>query len=111
MTGVACGRCDGCGQIANSDKGEAWTSWSSLPPGSDIAVKMGIVKPIPCPACAGSGGVPVKSPRSAIEELYERVQRLEAAVLDAYAVHPCDGGEAECPFCMLGLALEKAVTP
>jgi hypothetical protein len=46
-----CGRCDGCGQIADSKDGEPWTAWTSLPPGSDIAVRMGLVKPIPCPSC------------------------------------------------------------
>jgi hypothetical protein len=46
-----CMRCDGCGKIADSDEGEPWTAWEDLPPGSDIAVKMGIVKPIPCPDC------------------------------------------------------------
>jgi hypothetical protein len=53
-----CGRCDGCGKIADSDSGEAWTAWESLPPGSDLAVKMGIVKPIPCPECGGTGKEP-----------------------------------------------------
>lgn len=52
-----CRRCDGCGQIANSEEGEPWTAWSHLPPGSDIAVRMGFVKPIPCPACGGTGKV------------------------------------------------------
>lgn len=50
-----CGRCDGCGRIADSDSGEPWTAWAELPPGSDIAVRLGIVKPIPCPSCGGSG--------------------------------------------------------
>ena len=46
-------RCGGCGQIANSPDGESWTVWTSLPPGSDIAVKIGLVRPIPCPECGG----------------------------------------------------------
>lgn len=50
-----CERCDGCGRIANSDDGEAWTAWQDLPPPSDLAVRMGLVKPIPCPICGGSG--------------------------------------------------------
>jgi len=48
-----CTRCDGCGQVADSDSGEPWTAWASLPPGSDLAVRMGIVKPVPCPECKG----------------------------------------------------------
>ena len=50
-----CRRCDGCGKIANSDDGEPWTAWAELPPGSDLAVRAGIVKPIPCPSCKGTG--------------------------------------------------------
>ncbi len=50
-----CMRCDGCGQIANSDDGESWTSWENLPPGSDLAVVVGLVFPITCPVCTGSG--------------------------------------------------------
>ncbi len=52
---MKCGQCDGCGKVANSDDGEPWTVWENLPPCSDIAVKMGIVKPISCPACGGMG--------------------------------------------------------
>lgn len=49
----ACGRCNGCGRIANTDDGEPWTAWTSLPSGSDVMVRLGIVQPIPCPDCAG----------------------------------------------------------
>lgn len=50
-----CDRCEGSGQIANSDSGEPWPAWENLPPGSDVAVRLGIVKPIPCPDCGGKG--------------------------------------------------------
>lgn len=50
-----CERCDGCGKIADSDEGEPWTAWENLPPGSDLAVQMGLVKPITCPKCGGTG--------------------------------------------------------
>ncbi len=46
-----CKRCDGTGRIANTDEGEPWSDWASLPPGSDLAVQLGHVKPIPCPVC------------------------------------------------------------
>jgi RecJ-like exonuclease len=52
-----CPRCDGCGQIADSDDGEPWTAWTSLPVQSALAVVMGMVKPIPCPECDGAGVV------------------------------------------------------
>jgi hypothetical protein len=50
-----CRKCDGCGQIASSEDGEPWTVWQNLPPGSDAAVRLGLVKPIPCPGCGGTG--------------------------------------------------------
>lgn len=55
---MKCDKCDGCGQIADSEDHEPWTAWANLPPGSDIAVKMGLVKPITCPKCGGGGSVP-----------------------------------------------------
>jgi len=49
---ASCSCCDGCGQIADSDDGEPWSQWESLPAGADMAVRLGIVSPIPCPECA-----------------------------------------------------------
>lgn len=51
-----CHRCDGCGLIASSERGEPWTAWTSLPLHSSAAVLMGVVRPIPCPACAPRPG-------------------------------------------------------
>lgn len=56
-----CPRCQGCGKIANDDDGSPWTAWENLPPGSDAAVKMGIVKPIECPSCLGTGKPPTRT--------------------------------------------------
>lgn len=50
-----CERCRGCGRIADSDAGEPWSAWLELPLQSAVAVVAGIVKPIPCPVCRGSG--------------------------------------------------------
>lgn len=50
-----CPRCEGCGQIANDDDGTPWTYWQELPPGSDLAIQMDLIKPITCPDCLGSG--------------------------------------------------------
>jgi len=50
-----CARCNGCGSIADSEQGEPWTYWAELPRGSNAAVVLGVVKPIPCPVCDGSG--------------------------------------------------------
>lgn len=52
---VPCWRCRGCGQIADSERGEPWTDWMRLPLRSAVAVAIGLVKPIICPQCSGSG--------------------------------------------------------
>jgi hypothetical protein len=57
-----CLRCDGCGKIADSEDGEPWISWTNLPLHSSMAVLMGIVKPITCPSCGGTGKKP-EAPR------------------------------------------------
>jgi hypothetical protein len=49
-----CTKCNGEGRVANSDDEEPWSVWENLPPGSDLAVQMGLVEPIPCPECGGS---------------------------------------------------------
>lgn len=53
-----CARCDGCGQVANSDDQEPWTAWLDLPLKSSLAVLAGFVRPIPCPVCHGAKRVP-----------------------------------------------------
>lgn len=55
MTPVKCQRCDGCGKIANTEEGEPWTAWAELPFPASVAVRMGLVKPVTCPACGGDG--------------------------------------------------------
>jgi hypothetical protein len=55
-----CDRCEGCGQIANDDDRSPWKYWAELPPGSDLAVRMGLVRPEPCPECGGTGELAAK---------------------------------------------------
>ncbi len=50
-----CPACNGCGKIANDDDGTPWMYWEELAPPSNLAVTMGIVKPITCTRCAGRG--------------------------------------------------------
>ncbi|MCV7230706.1 hypothetical protein [Mycolicibacterium komossense] len=50
-----CPRCYGDGKIATDDDGSPWGAWEELPPGSDFAVRLGIVRPIDCPDCGGTG--------------------------------------------------------
>ena len=50
-----CTACDGCGQVADDEDRTPWTAWATLPRGADIAVRTGLVKPVRCEACAGTG--------------------------------------------------------
>lgn len=82
MTMVECGRCNGCGQIADSKDGEPWNDWEDLPPGSNVAVLMGLVKPIPCPTCGGAGvreegGDAWMSPAPGVQEVFQSISILE----------------------------------
>lgn len=58
MSEAECKRCDGSGLVADTDAAEPWPAWRDLPPGSDLAVRLGVVKPVPCPVCATPGGTP-----------------------------------------------------
>ena len=93
---MKCPKCDGEGKIADSDDGEPWSAWSSLPAGSDMAVRLGLVKPIDCPMCQGFGEVAAYAPHP------EPVARLEPSspmidrapgfdiLVDPPAPHVCD---------------------
>ncbi len=52
-----CDGCDGCGQIADSKDGdgEPWSAWEALPERSKGAIYLGLVRPVACPRCDGSG--------------------------------------------------------
>lgn len=50
-----CDRCDGCGRLADTKDREPWTAWTSMPLSSSIAVVAGVVKPMTCPECCGTG--------------------------------------------------------
>ena len=53
MTTDVCDKCEGCGQVADTEEQEPWTAWLDIPLGSSMAVVMGLVRPIPCPKCKG----------------------------------------------------------
>lgn len=59
ITAEQCSRCDGCGRIDDGD-GAPWSAWLALPLGSAAAVVAGIVKPITCPDCGGSGAARIR---------------------------------------------------
>lgn len=52
----ACSKCRGCGQIADDDDGTPWTFWAELKFPENMSIVAGLVKPIPCPSCKGTGG-------------------------------------------------------
>ena len=55
-----CPRCDGCGQLADTEIHEPWTAWTpwlSLPMSRSMELMMGMVSPVDCPVCGGSGKV------------------------------------------------------
>lgn len=56
----ACKKCLGWKRIDDGDEGLSWKYWAELPSPSNIAIQMGIVKPIECPRCHGTGIEPEK---------------------------------------------------
>lgn len=48
-----CSHCAGCGKV--TENGEPWVYWEQLPLASSAAVLMGLVKPVPCAGCDGTG--------------------------------------------------------
>lgn len=53
-----CHNCDGCGKVADDDDQTPWKYYLELPLQSSTAVLMGLIKPITCPACNGTGKEP-----------------------------------------------------
>ena len=50
-----CEACAGCGYVANDDDATPWKYWADLPQQSAVAIQMGLVKPVLCSACNGTG--------------------------------------------------------
>lgn len=49
-----CAQCLGWKRVDDGD-GASWKHWAELPAQSAIAVQLGLVKPITCPRCHGTG--------------------------------------------------------
>jgi len=58
-----CPKCRGCGKVANTEDMEPWTMWETMPEESKGAVRMGLVCPIECPVCKGTGKKPPEKER------------------------------------------------
>jgi len=52
---TACPACDGCGKVANTQDQEPRSRWLALPLTGAAAVTMGLIKPVTCRRCGGSG--------------------------------------------------------
>ena len=50
-----CTKCDGCGEVADTEDQEPWTLWEALPEICRSAMTLGIVRAVTCPACKGTG--------------------------------------------------------
>lgn len=50
-----CRRCYGNGYVASSDDHDPWLIWLALPPVSDMAVVLGLITPLTCFSCLGTG--------------------------------------------------------
>lgn len=54
MSATTCDICDGEKVTDNNDdraERAPWSFWQELTPPSDMAVRLGLVKPVPCYAC------------------------------------------------------------
>ena len=59
----ACEQCLGWKRVDDSDYA-SWKYWAELRAQSAIAIHMGLVKPIMCPRCSGTGIEPKSSDKS-----------------------------------------------
>lgn len=73
----ACQKCVGWKQIANDEEQSAWKYWAELPPPSNLSVQLGLVFPIDCPRCHGTGKEPSAAELRA--GLVEAMGKLEDA--------------------------------
>ena len=87
-----CRKCDGCGQVANTNRQEPWTAWTELPVRS--AALAGLVRPIPCPECGGTGEA----------EAEAQAEPEDVAAEQAEVVEECC--KAVCLYCLEGFPLD-----
>lgn len=83
----ACTKCLGWKRIANDDDQSPWKFWAELPPPSNLAVQLGLVVPIECPACHGTGR---KTPAITNDDVKTAVVVLAAYVAGTLRTDLCD---------------------
>ena len=89
-----CRQCDGCGKVADTKDQEPWTAWTSLPLQSAGAVVAGLVKPIECPACGGTGEPP--EPTSASDAMPGTVKLRPGPLGQPQIINPLFEGILYC---------------
>ena len=50
-----CTLCEGWKCVDNGEDPVSWKSWAELPAPSNLAVQIGLVRPVVCPRCEGTG--------------------------------------------------------
>lgn len=69
----ACQQCLGWKRV-DDGKQQSWKYWAELPAQSAVAVRMGLVRPIECPRCHGTGREP-ESVEDKARGLYQKFIR------------------------------------
>lgn len=72
--------------VANTEDREPWSAWANLPEGSDLAVQLGLVRPVPCEPCRGTGRCKPSVTQADIDAVVAMVEPLEQdaqALIDA----------------------------
>lgn len=49
-----CSQCLGWKRVDDGEQ-QSWKYWAELPEQSKVAIKIGLVKPVECPLCKGTG--------------------------------------------------------
>jgi hypothetical protein len=51
----ACELCLGWKRVDDGEEPVSWKAWAEIPPPHNIAVQLGLVRPVECPRCEGTG--------------------------------------------------------
>lgn len=87
----ACPKCLGWKRIANDDEQTPWKHWAELPTPSNLSVVLGLVYPIECPVCHGTGR---KAPPITDEQVKTAIAVLRAYVDGSLSTDLCDDLDA-----------------
>lgn len=94
-----CGRCDGCGKVANTRRAEPWSAWLNLPLKSAAAVTAGIVRPMTCPACGGTGVHAQEALPDPVSDHLVVMGRADLEALEWSGLYICEWMDEDHPCC------------